>query len=143
MTDLVSQLVGALEDMRGKVIELCQTYGNPLPHGSLERTDAALTAAKAGGWQDISTAPRDGSMFLCWVQAVRYGETDEGQQYQQDASEVDFCRWCACDESPNGGYFDNMAGQIADLQYVTKWQPLPTPPKEQSAGGLGPLDDGA
>ena len=57
MTDLVSQLVAQLEDMRGKVIELCQTYGNALPHGSLERTDAALTAAKAGGWVAVPVEP--------------------------------------------------------------------------------------
>lgn len=143
MTDLVSQLVGALEecldDSRSVLADMEQKYGTNYRQDRLEfhrqviaAAEAALTAAKAGGWLPIETAPKDGSLFLCWVQAVRYGETDEGQQYQQDASEVDFCRWCVCDESPNGGYFDNMAGQIADLQHVTAWQPLPNPPKDPS-----------
>lgn len=34
-------------------------------------------------WQPIETAPRDGRLFLCWVSAVRYGETDEGQLSQE------------------------------------------------------------
>ena len=129
MTDLVQKLVGALEEL----LHECEQGIATSPHARIEAR-AALSEAKAGGWQSMESAPRDGSMFLCWVEAVRYGETDEGQQYQQDASEVDFCRWCACDESPNGGYFDNMAGQIADLQHVTKWQPLPAPPAQRGEG---------
>jgi len=129
MTDLVQKLVGALEEL----LHECEQGIATSPHARIEAR-AAISEAKAGGWQDMESAPRDGSMFLCWVEAVRYGETDEGQQYQQDASEVDFCRWRACDESPNGGYFDNMAGQIADLQHVTKWQPLPAPPAQRGEG---------
>ena len=137
MTDLVQKLVGALEGLD----EAYCRAGSPLTREEraedrkrLIAARAALSEAKAGGWQDMESAPRDGSMFLCWVEAVRYGETDDGQQYQQDASEVDFCRWRACDESPNGGYFDNMAGQIADLQHVTKWQPPPAPPAQRGEG---------
>lgn len=77
------------------------------------------------GWQPIETAPRDGSMFLCWVYAERYGETDEGQQYQQDVSQADFGWWRPGD---NAGYFDCGCGQIGDRQYITHWQPLPPPP---------------
>ena len=79
-------------------------------------------------WLPIESAPKDGALFLCWVSAVRFGETDEGQQYQQDASQVDFCSWRVCDESPTGGYFDACCGQIADLQHITHWMPLPPPP---------------
>ncbi len=78
-------------------------------------------------WQPISTAPKDGSMFLCWVSAVRY----EGQQYQRDASQVDFCSWRnGPPDLPGHGYFDPYCGQIADLQNVTHWMPLPPPPKD-------------
>jgi hypothetical protein len=75
-------------------------------------------------WQPIESAPRDGTMFLCWVSAVRYGETDEGQQYQQDASQADFCWW-----RDGHGYFDPACGQIGDSQDVTHWMPLPAAPK--------------
>lgn len=68
-------------------------------------------------------------MFLCWVSAVRYGETDEGQQYQQDASQPDFCWWR--DGSDGNGYFDPACGQIAVSQDVTHWMPLPAAPVEQ------------
>lgn len=79
-------------------------------------------------WQPIETAPKDGSMFLCWISAVRYGETDEGQPYQQDASQIDFCWWR--DGVDGNGYLDPACGQIGDSQSVTHWMPLPAAPKE-------------
>lgn len=82
-------------------------------------------------WQPIETAPKDGSLFLCWVAAVRYGETDEGQPYQQDVSQVDFCSWRNGPANmPEHGYFDPCCGQIGDSQDVTHWMPLPPAPKE-------------
>jgi len=84
----------------------------------------------AGGWRSIETAPKDGTMFLCWVSAVRYGETDEGQQYEQDCSQVDECWWRNGPEGdPELGYFDNACGQIGDSQGITHWMPLPPPPE--------------
>lgn len=82
-------------------------------------------------WKPIETAPKDGSLFLCWVSAVVYGETDEGQPYQQDASQVDFCSWrSGPSDLPEHGYFDPCCGQIGDSQDVTHWMPLPAPPKD-------------
>lgn len=80
-------------------------------------------------WQPIETAPKDGTMFLCWVSAVRYGETGDGQQYQHDASQVDFGMW-RINEDLNAGWFDPFCGQIGDAQDVTHWMPLPAPPKD-------------
>ena len=81
-------------------------------------------------------------MFLCWVLAARYGETDEGQPYQQDASEVDFCRWRRVDEAPDGGYFENIAGQLGDAQDITHWMPLPAAPgAAPAAESPAPLTD--
>ncbi len=76
-------------------------------------------------WQPIETAPRDGSMFLCWVTAERCGETDEGQQYAQDVSQADFGWWVP---GENRDYFDCGCGQIADRQHISHWMPLPPPP---------------
>ena len=89
---------------------------------------------KDAGWRPIETAPKDGTLFLCWVSAVRYGETDEGQPYQQDVSQADFCNWCTQADIPDCGWFDPCCGQIGDSQAVTHWMPLPLPPdaaKEQ------------
>lgn len=82
-------------------------------------------------WQPIETAPKDGSMFLCWVSAVRYGEADDGQPYEQDVSQVDFCSWRdGPPDMPEYGFFDPYCCQIGDSQAVTHWMPLPPAPKE-------------
>lgn len=74
-------------------------------------------------------------MFLCWVAAVSYGETDEGRQYQIDVSQVDFCQWQNHSDTPNGGWFEPCCGQIGDGQDVTHWMPLPEPPNAKLKGG--------
>ena len=97
-----------------------------------EERDALIASARIkeanSGWRPIETAPRDGRLFLCWVSAVRYGETDEGQQCQQDVSQVDFCNWRTQPYHPDCGWFDPCCGQIGDQQGVTHWMPLPAPP---------------
>jgi len=96
--------------------------------GELVELANSIAAAQ---WRPIKTAPKDGSLFLCWVSAVRYAETDEGQQYQEDASQVDFCSWRdGPSDLPGHGYFDPCCGQIGDSQDVTHWMPLPAAPKE-------------
>lgn len=67
MTDLVQKLVGALEGFMSLDRQcLRDIYGSEF----LSSVDAALSEAKAGGWQSMESAPRDGSMFLCWVETV-------------------------------------------------------------------------
>ena len=91
-----------------------------------------LGVAAASQWRPIETAPKDGSLFLCWVAAVRYGETDEGQPYEQDASQVDFCSWSdGPSDLPGHGYFDPCCGRIGDSQGVTHWMPLPSAPTKE------------
>jgi len=79
---------------------------------------AALTAAKAGGWQDISTAPKDGTRFIAWR---KYSTRPLIARYWKDF-----------------GWFEDEDG--LHLYNLTHWQPLPNPPKEQSAGGPGSVD---
>ena len=83
-------------------------------------------------WQPIETAPKDGTMFIGWVSAERHSQIDgEGSGYGHDTSEADFCQWKAVVSHPDGGYFDNMMGQIGDAQAVTHWIPIPPPPTTQ------------
>lgn len=90
---------------------------------------AAPKPEVVAGWQPIETAPKDGTLFLCWVEAVQYGETDEGQQYQIDVSQTDFCQWQSFEEAPDGGWFEPCCGHISDHQRVTHWMPLPAAPE--------------
>lgn len=99
-----------------------------------DRERRAQTAPGAEAWQPIETAPKDGSIFLCWVNAERHSESDDGSTYSADASEIDFCQWRADSTAPAGGYHMNMMGGIGDYQEVTHWQPLPAPPAAHSAG---------
>jgi hypothetical protein len=84
-----------------------------------ERADAETAVA----WQPIETAPKDGRMFLGWVNAVQYGESDEGRQFEADVSDHDFCQW-----RDHGGYFENMMGRVGDASHITHWMPLPAAP---------------
>ena len=96
---------------------------------AIEAAILAKLADKLMLWRPIETAPKDGTMFLCWVEAVRYGETDEGQQFQQDVSQCDECWWRPDFQGvPDSGYFDNACGQVGDSQAVTHWMPLPPAP---------------
>lgn len=93
---------------------------------------AALAPAQPEGWQPIATAPKDGRMFLGWVAAVEYGESDEGRPFETDASDHDFCQWV---KSGDYGYFENMMGTVGDASHITHWMPLPaapSPTKEQT-----------
>jgi hypothetical protein len=91
-------------------------------------------AVQGEAWRPIATAPKDGSLFLCWVSAVAYGADDEGQPYQVDVSQADFCQWHGFDEAPDGGWFVPCCGHISDHQRVTHWMPLPPPPVQAQGG---------
>ena len=73
----------------------------------LDEARAALSAAKAGGWQDISTAP-EGTMILCANMNAR------------EARDWCFVAWMA------GG---KVCGHRMDKP--THWQPLPAPPAQK------------
>ena len=79
-------------------------------------------------WQPIETAPKDGSLFLCWVSAIRYEEADEGRPREVDVSQIDFCNWRTQADIPDCGWPEPCCWQIGDQQDITHWMPLPKPP---------------
>lgn len=122
MSDLVQKLVGALQDCLDDshqvLAQMEQMYGMNYRQDRLEAqrktiadAEAALSAAKDGGWQPIETAPKDTMVLVAseffgpadWRIKVGYFFTDENKWVVFGAS------WTP-----------------------TKWQPLPNPPKEQA-----------
>jgi hypothetical protein len=95
-------------------------------------------ADTAGAWQSIETAPKDGRMFLGWVDAVQYGESDDGRQFETDVSDHDFCQWR---EDHDGGYFENMMGRVGDASHITHWMPLPAAPGDAAGASNERADD--
>ncbi|HHA2482861.1 TPA: DUF551 domain-containing protein [Stenotrophomonas maltophilia] len=98
--------------------------------GVLDKGDrkliAPIIAALTSQWQPIESAPKDGSMFLCWVSAVRFGTRDDGSLAEEDCSEADFGYWM---KVRDGGVFHNLQGEMGDQSTITHWQPLPAPPE--------------
>lgn len=99
----------------------------PADTSELDRLVADAGSAK---WQPIETAPKDGTVFLGWVSAERWSSAyGECSTKSHDVSAVDFCWWRKPpSDMEDGGYFDNGAGQIGDMQEITHWMPLPDAP---------------
>ncbi len=94
----------------------------------------AFTAVTHGvkmEWRSIETAPQDGSMFLVWIDGVRFGEDDDGNPYQHAEAQVDFAQWR--DYGEHGKGLDCFGDPYPYDQWgATHWMPLPPPPKEQA-----------
>ena len=89
-------------------------------------------------WQDISTAPKDGTEILIyregWQEAPRAkwgehdGETDDGE-------DVIFGGWFLASEWHTYGVEDGFLGWNEDVQdgvMPTHWSPLPASPQPRS-----------
>jgi hypothetical protein len=137
MTDRAEALAKALEKFVSAADELRGAIFPDDYRHEIDNARAALEAYRSqpSGWRDMSSAPKDGSMFLGWVAAERWSSPDgEGSGHAHDTSQVDFCWWRPVEESPDGGYFDNASGQIGDGQEVIRWMPLPAAPSTTPPG---------
>lgn len=98
-----------------------------------------LSAAPAsplpgGGWQDISTAPKDGTEVLIyrdgWQEAPRAKWGDHDGEDDQGNSIV-FGGWFMASEWFTYGCEDGFLGWNDDSTVMpTHWMPLPSPPSE-------------
>lgn len=145
MTDLVSQLVGALEGLMA-LEENHQRYpGDEDVCKEVQDARAALTAAKAGGWLPIETAPKDGTVVILGRAEDDASVVTTGHWQEAEEDGVDYMGADAgfvdehYQEFKPGRSFGSPSYRYAPTQ-PTAWQPLPNPPKEQSAGGLGSVD---
>lgn len=108
----------------------------------LDAARAALTTAKAGGWLPIEQAS-DADTLRCWVLV---GESVHLAAYIvigfEEKRDLDGCYIDQVD--PDEYWMDIDSGDTLEpTHFQPLARPLPNPPKEQSAGGLGSLDDGA
>jgi hypothetical protein len=114
-----------------------ETYPNPndayndAPHRVFEHGYRRGKNANGREWLPIESAPKDGTMFLCWVRSVLRKESDDGDVVEVDNSSMDFCEWRHFD---TGGFFEPLAGPWGDWQEVTHWMPLPPPPSGNEEG---------
>ena len=110
MTDLVQKLVVALEWMLSEFPEEI-TEGEKQARAN---ASASLSEAKAGGWQPIETAPKDGTSILgYWL----------GGQHDCAIHATKFIRgrwWATNEDFPQ--------------REPTHWQPLPAPPAQRGEG---------
>lgn len=67
-------------------------------------------------WQDISTAPKDGSTILTWGRLHDDGDSDMGER-----PIVRVSRW----RLQVGHWYSDCSGS----HVPTHWQPLPSPPE--------------
>jgi hypothetical protein len=133
MTNRAEALAKALQALLSEQDEnqghaTCATY---------DSARAALEAYRSqpDGWQDISTAPKDGTPFLAWFPKVRLDEDDEPtDEVIGGAQALVSClndMWSEPDwlDAHGAYYFEDWC--FADVPTV--WQPLPAPPnsKEQ------------
>lgn len=104
----------------------------------LDEARAALSAAKAGGWQDISTAPKDGTpVILGYHMDEEYGGfVSQGRWHEEDHDGPDNMGHDAgfmddqFDFFKRGRSFGNPKYMSQGLQ-PTHWQPLPAPPAQK------------
>lgn len=132
MSDLVSQLVGAL----GKFVERFKDHEDAGPRGETWQSDeflaelaearAALSAAKAGGWvSPYDAVPQPDQTVLVW-----------SRQTWETAPSLKLDTWAMQREAPlsfSSATIETGYGwdDHEDFESVIAWQPLPAPPAQK------------
>ena len=85
---------------------------------------AIIAALRAQEWQDIETAPRDGTRVLLWMQPM-----NDARFAPTDGPHAAFGTWVVwSDAMKRDGMRDGWSWYGSPLHYPTHWQPEPTPP---------------
>jgi hypothetical protein len=113
---LLSEAATALRELQER---------NRALHSSIDaweqKAEATLATGRETAWQDISTAPKDGTYVLLYSKSHTYtGSWREGSRYEPQPWEL---AW-----RDGSGKFNT----------VTHWQPLPPPPSALVEGGEHP-----
>lgn len=76
-------------------------------------------------WQDMTTAPRDGTIIFVWADGYQWPEAILYEKYDDDiAAEVS--------EQGYWRFADGILSDHATVEFetLTHWMPLPSPPRE-------------
>lgn len=121
MTDLVSQLVGALEEL----LHECEQGIATSPHARIEAR-AALSAAKAGGWvSPYDAVPQPDQTVLVWSRLT-----------WETAPSLKLDTWAMQREAPlsfSSATIETGYGwdDHENFESVIAWQPLTAPPAQK------------
>ena len=130
MTDLVQKLVGALEEL----LHECEQGIATSPHARIEAR-AALSEAKAGGWQPIETAPRgSGIDGPDSVTHPDYVDPPKLLLWTQDGPLVGYYDWYYHPGYGRGADPDESVWRDHNGERTygaSHWQPLPAPPAQK------------
>jgi len=93
-----------------------------------------MSASSFGDWQDMATAPRDGTRVLVEIRASEQGD-----------AEVDLVRWAAPERGAEPCWVSaesdpGVAIFYADAE-LSGWMPLPTPLPKLKKARFGKRDD--
>ena len=124
MTDLVQKLVALISEAPHYFAPQHDFDGKKAEWFNAQR--AALSEAKAGGWQPIETCPRHFGVtkFDVWANGQRYADCWWGKAtYEQGESGIVH----QSDYDCNGPVDSYVKG-------ATAWQPLPAPPAQRGEG---------
>ncbi len=138
--------IEALEKVRDALAELCAINKgagyealNQKGREALSLLPDLIARAKDGGWQDIASAPKDGTIFYAMMsQDFNKDDLHGEKQGWLSLPRLPFlCRW-------NKDYYEDMppaeAGEFVEVDKwgaddsdcsPALWQPLPTPPKPE------------
>jgi hypothetical protein len=112
-----------------RVLTFEQLRAHGMLSGLLAAADAILAMVGGGvpaGWQDATTAPKDGTPFMVWAPGFEWPEIVKWQAYSvEDAEEVG--------EPGYWTYAEEMLANVVDsveADQWTHWSPLPASPVE-------------
>lgn len=95
-----------------------ETHRRPVPHNSRQSR-----AENMSEWQDIETAPRDGTEFLAWDSVAQ--KMDVAYMYNVSTREP---LWVPRQVQMDGEYGPLGDEFGCDHRNITHWMPLPEPP---------------
>lgn len=122
--DTVASLLSVIAAIREKSGVGTVPMLSELPEAIASAIASAVEAERA--WQDMDSAPKDGTWFLVWP-----GETEDGL-------EVVRCKWQSHPDYPG---WQTDAYDCAEYEFnPTMWTPLPPPPRK--GGQTTPSDTG-
>lgn len=129
--DKTAALVEALRGIRDYQVGGHESYAEAyerLRNDARQALATLTTPSDAGeGWQDIATAPKDGTLIHVWATCYEWPETVRWENHDPTIAEE-------IGEQGYWRYADDLLTEATDSccpEDWTHWRPLPAPPSDQ------------